>query len=167
VGITAKSNDRQEEEMAKTLRALMVAVVLASGATTTAGAQPPTTTTEHTTLSYAAPAEACNGELTLVTADESFVFHTTAFGDGRVHIHGTSRQDFSWTQNGVSYTARAVSKFNQNLNAHGAFNNSFAINGQGFGSDGSRVTIQGVIHLTIDANGVITVDRGGVFVDCQ
>lgn len=66
-----------------------------------------------------------------------------------------------WTQNGVVYQVRSTGRFSQNL-TNATCNDTFAINGHGYGSDGSRVFVTGVIHITVNAQGDVSVSFGNV-----
>ncbi|MGH9240734.1 MAG: hypothetical protein ACRD3G_22040 [Vicinamibacterales bacterium] len=152
--------------MARNLTEGLTAALLAFVAVTSVAAQPSIVTTEHTFFSYSAPVAACNGEVVEVTFEGDWVLHTTAFDDGRFHFAGAGHDDLSWTQSGVVYKARATSRFSQNLN-NATFNDTFAVNAHGYGSDGSRVFITGVIHITVNARGDVSASFGNVSVDCQ
>jgi hypothetical protein len=152
--------------MAKHLAGGLTAALFGFVVVTSVAAQPPIVTTEHAFFSDTIPVAACNGEVVELTAEGDWVLHTTAFDDGRFHFAGAGREDLSWTQNGVFYEARSTSRFSQNLN-NATFNDTFAINGHGYGSDGSRVFVRGVIHITVNAVGDVVVSFGNVSVECQ
>jgi hypothetical protein len=86
--------------------------------------------------------------------------------DGRHHIAGSIRADVSWTQSGVTYVGHTTSSFAQNSNKEN-FNGIIMINGQGNGSDGSRFSLSGVIHTTVNANGEVTVDFDRYSIQCR
>jgi hypothetical protein len=153
--------------MVRNLRASLAAtLLLAFVAVSAVGAQPPTTTTDEFSGSETFSGEGCRAEIVDITNDWTAVVHFTLFDDGRLHIAGTQAIDVSWTQGGVIYTGHATSSFAQNSNTR-AFNGIITINGQGDGSDGSKFSIRGVIHTTVNANGEVRVDFDRYSIECR
>lgn len=142
------------------LGAVLVAaiVLVGAGGTGLAGAdngQRPQNFTEHGTF----PDETfndkvCDGDSAAITvSDGRFVFHITEFEDGRFHVTGTFRGDFSFTHDGVDYAGHYTGWFGENVNSRN-FNGTFTLNGEGKGDDGSKVQVKGLAHFNVSASGV-------------
>ncbi|MBM3925745.1 MAG: hypothetical protein FJ320_07110 [SAR202 cluster bacterium] len=150
----------------KLLVALAAAALFAFAAVGVASAQPPTTTTTHSPFSETFVDEVCNGEFAEITLEGKIVFHETVFDDGRYHLTGTIVADFTWTQSGVTYTGHVTQWFGENSNKKN-FNGTFTVNGQGKGSDGSKVSVKGVAHFTVNANGEVTAAFERFSIECR
>ena len=80
--------------------------------------------------------------------------------DGTSHFGLKSQEVATWQQDGVDYTAVVNFSLDQSTRVGEVI--TAVTNGVGSGSDGSRVRLHDVIHLTIDAGGnvVRSFDRG-------
>lgn len=120
-----------------------------------AAAQPPFTETVHDQGSATEMDVVCSGAVVPIEIDFRSVFHITDFGDGRYHITGTQVGTFTTTDAGVTYTGTFAVWFGENSNNR-SFNGTFTFNARGAGSDGSRVRLHGVSHITVNALGETT-----------
>lgn len=156
---------------ARSLAALLMTGALVGAGTGSARAdagQRPETVTVHETLPDETFVEVvCNGEMAAITvSDSKFVFHMTAFEDGRYHVTGTFLNTFTWTQSGVTYTGHVTGWFGENLNSK-TFNATFTLSGQGKGSDGSKVAVKGLAHITVTPSGETTAEFEKFSITCR
>lgn len=109
----------------------------------------------------------CDGETADITlSDSAGVFHVTSFADGRFHVTGTFRHNFSWVQNGVTYTGHVTGWFGENANSKN-FTETFTLAGQGKGSDGSKVSVKALAHMTVNANGDVVAQFRDFSISCR
>jgi hypothetical protein len=158
--------------LTRTVGTLLCTGILAAGGAGAASAAPgqrPETFTSH----EAFPGETfedvvCEGEMAEITlSDADAVFHITEFADGRYHVTGTFRQSFTWTtQDGVTYTGHVTGWFGENQNSK-ANNGTFTLAGQGKGSDGSKVSVKGLAHVTVNAGGDTVTEFDRFEITCR
>jgi hypothetical protein len=102
-------------------------------------------------------ANACTGVPGVFTASGSGVMHTTANPDGTFKQSLTFRADLRLVQiDGVTFSGQAVNHDEQLVN------NKNAVFGLAshlifFGSDGTKLSQHMVFHLSVNANGTVTV----------
>jgi hypothetical protein len=116
------------------------------------------------TESFTGPA--CDGEDALITITWRGVLHTTAFDDGRYHITGTLHGWFTWEQGGETYSGHFTQSFGENVNGRN-HNNTFTLNGEGWGTDGRKVQVKDVAHVATNANGETVVEFEAFSVTCR
>ena len=82
------------------------------------------------------------------------------FADGSTSLTLKTREDATWHQDGVDYTAEV--RFNLQQTLRRGEVTTAVTNGTGTGSDGSQVRLHDVQHLTIDVDGNLIrwFDRG-------
>jgi hypothetical protein len=137
-------------------RFLLLLVVAMSGLLpVTALAQPPVTETIHETFDTTVFDTACTGAVVPIHITGRSVFHITEFADGRYHLTGTEVGRFTTTDAGITYTGRFTTWFGENSNTK-SFNGTFTFSARGKGSDGSRIRLKGVAHVTVNARGDVT-----------
>lgn len=146
----------------RSLAALSLAGAITGVGTGVASAdkgQRPTTTTLHQELpDDSFPEALCGGEMGLLSlSNGKEIFHITEFEDGRVHVTGTFRGNFSFVQDGITYTGHFTGWFGENVNRNNMVG-TFTLSGQGKGSDGSKVSVKGLAHFTQNANGEVTTE---------
>jgi uncharacterized lipoprotein NlpE involved in copper resistance len=80
--------------------------------------------------------------------------------DGTANFRLKSQEVATWQQDGVDYTADVNFSLSESTRVGDV--TTVVTNGVGSGSDGSRVRMHDVIHVTIDADGNVirTFDRG-------
>ena len=150
-----------------TLLAGAVLVSSAGVATANVGQRPETITVHDTAPDETVVDVVCGGQLASITLSNTrFVFHSTAFADGRIHVTGTFIQDFTWTQNGETFTGHLTGWFGDNVNSK-SFNATFTLSGQAKGSQGSKAAVRGLAHVTVNANGETTTEFDSFAVTCR
>lgn len=112
----------------------------------------------------------CTGALgTLSTVAKTEVFHVTSFSTGpELWVTGTAEGTATFTPydpQGVTATGHFALWFGESLN-----NKNFVAHDTGnyqlVGTDGSRISVHAADQLTINANGVITVQLSSFNVHC-
>jgi len=149
--------------IAKTLGwglALSLATILVSPHAALARAD--TQTIHFSGISQSSPAiNPCTGDPgTLTETVKEGVEHSTANPDGTSHEVFVIRVDLLFTPNDPTaprLIGTSTDTFEGNVNQRNA-TLSVAFAGQATGSDGSSVRFRGLVHLTVNANGTVTVD---------
>ena len=129
-------------------------------------AAPPQTETMHfkDELATEEDVNPCTGVPGTLTTISSGVIHITEFTEGKhageFHITGTVTGRFEIVPddpNEPSYTGRFTGWFGANQNQKTfVATDIFSVTGKG--SDGSRVAFSAVAHVTLNANGEVTVE---------
>ena len=150
--------------MRKALSALATApIILALGVMPVAAAPGGTghtvTITQHQHDVFTEPnaVNPCNGHPITLTVDGNSVTHVTFFPDSdELWATFTETGKFTGVDGDITYTGHFTIWDNQNVNEQNA-NSTFTFSVRAFGSDGSVITGHEVAHLTINANGTVTV----------
>src|SRR5262245_12583361 len=99
----------------------------------------------------------CNGHLITVTIEGNSVTHVTFFPDSdELWFTFTETGNLTAVDGDVTYTGHFTVWDNQNVNKQNA-NVTFTSTIRAFGSDGSTIIGHEVAHLTMNANGDVTV----------
>jgi hypothetical protein len=139
-------------------RFLVLLVLALSGLLPAAAlAQPPATETIHESFDMTILDTACTGAIVPVHVTGRSIFHITEFADGRYHLTGTVVGRFTTTDAGITYTGRFTIWFGENSNTK-SFNGTFTFSATGKGSDGSRLRLKAVAHVTVNARGNVTTE---------
>ena len=139
-------------------RFLVLLVLALSGLLPAAAlAQPPVTETIHERFDTTMLDTACTGAIVPIHVRGRSVFHITEFADGRFHLTGTQIGRFTTTDAGITYTGRFTIWFGENSNTK-SFNGTFTFSATGKGSDGSRLRLKAVAHVTVNARGNVTTE---------
>lgn len=94
------------------------------------------------------------------------MLHTTAFDDGRYHITGTLQGWSTWERDGEAYSGHFTQWFGENVNRRN-HNNTFTLNGEGWGTDGRKAQVKDVAHMATNANGETVVEFEEFSVTCR
>jgi hypothetical protein len=115
-----------------------------------------------------ADANPCTGAAGTFTVTFKGVAHTTTNPDGTLHHTATVNGDVAFTPDDPaqpSYTGKFTAWDGQNgtrqtITLSAAFHDRLA------GSDGSTIYDRGVVHMTLNANGTVTVDFDRFVLQC-
>jgi hypothetical protein len=149
------------------------AAVLIGVAALAATAGPASATTVETTHFGGTIQEAsvnpCSGEAGTFQVTFTGVSHTTINADGSIHhvatVHGT--EAFDPANPGVpSYSGRFTARDGQSGAEGETTTSSAAFHDTLFGSDGSKISVRGVFHLTIHADGTVSSSIDRVTLTC-
>ena len=123
-------------------------------------AQAETTTTHFSDTGSFPEVNPCSGATGTLTIVTEGVLHTTALDNGTFHETGTDTGTFTFVPDDPSqptYTGQFASWFGQNVNSRN-FTETSTFNVALTGSDGSRLTVHVVAHVTLHADGTVTVE---------
>ena len=123
-------------------------------------AQADTTTTHFSDTASSPDVNPCTGVPGIITDTVKGVTHVTALPDGRFHETTTVTDSFTFVPNDPSqptYTGKSTFWFGANLNSQN-LTSTVTFNVTAKGSDGSRITLHGVAHVTLHADGTVTVE---------
>jgi hypothetical protein len=123
-------------------------------------AQAETTTTHFSDTGSFPEVNPCSGATGTATVDFKGVRHITALDNGTFHETGTDTGTFTFVPDDPSqptYTGHFASWFGQNVNSRN-FTETSTFNVALKGSDGSRLTVHLVAHVTLHADGTATVE---------
>jgi hypothetical protein len=94
----------------------------------------------------------------LVTMTFNSVFHVTDRGDRGYQFHITVTGDWLLVgDNGVTYTGHITQHVGEN-GTNATLNHTLMTSTIMRGDDGSRIRVHGIMHFTVNANGVTTSD---------
>jgi hypothetical protein len=130
----------------------------AAAAATTGDPGNPVTTTQnfHVVVTFPS-ANPCTGHPAVVTADSNVVTHETFFpATGEDHVTFTNEFSFTVVEATLTATGHFINHADLNLNQQNS-NSSFTTSEHATGSDGSTVTFHEVAHVTLNADGTLTV----------
>ena len=120
------------------------------------------TTTTHFSRTVTFPdVDPCTGATGTSTDTAKGVTHVTALPDGSFHEHTALTDTFTFVPDDPSqptYTGKGMFREGANLNGQNNFNATVTINVHANGSDGSRITLHVVAHVTLHADGTVTVE---------
>jgi hypothetical protein len=123
-------------------------------------AQAETTTTHFSNTETFPDANPCTGATGTTTETFKGVTHVTELPDGSFHETTTVTDRFTFVPNDPSqptYTGKSTFWFGANLNSRN-LTSTVTFNVTAKGSDGSRITLHGVAHVTLHADGTVTVE---------
>jgi hypothetical protein len=123
-------------------------------------AQAETTTTHFAVTQSAADVNPCTGAPGTVIQTIKGVTHLTELPNGDHHATTTMTETFTFVPDDPSqptYTGKSTFRSGDNFNRK-TFNLTFTAHSIAVGSDGSRITLHFVGHVTINANGTVTVE---------
>jgi hypothetical protein len=103
----------------------------------------------------------CTGVTGTSTETQKGVTHVTALPDGSFHETTTVTDSFTFVPDDPSqptYTGKGMFWAGANLNSHNNFTSTITLNVHAKGSDGSRLTFHVVGHVTVHADGTVTVE---------
>jgi hypothetical protein len=103
----------------------------------------------------------CTGATGTTTDTFKGVTHVTALPDGSFHETTTVTDRFTFVPDDPSqptYTGKGTFWAGANLNSQNNFTATVTINVHAKGSDGSRLTLHVVAHVTLHADGTVTVE---------
>jgi hypothetical protein len=115
-----------------------------------------------------ADANPCTGAPGTFTVTFKGVSHTTTNPDGTLHHTATVNGEQTFTPDDPaqpSYTGKFTAWDGQN-GTRKTITLSAAFHDQLTGSDGSRIRDRGVVHMTLNANGTVTVDFDRFVLQC-
>jgi hypothetical protein len=115
-----------------------------------------------------ADANPCTGAPGTFTVTFKGVSHTTTNPDGTFHHTATVNGDVEFTPDDPaqpSYTGKFTAWDAQNGTRH-TITLSAAFHDRLTGSDGSTIYDRGVVHITLNANGTVTVDFDRFLLQC-
>jgi type 1 fimbria pilin len=115
-----------------------------------------------------ADANPCTGAPGTFTVTFKGVSHTTTNPDGTVHHTATVNGEQTFTPDDPdqpSYTGRFTAWDGQN-GTRQTITLSAAFHDRLTGSDGSKIRDRGVVHMTLNANGTVTVDFDRFVLQC-
>jgi hypothetical protein len=127
----------------------------------TALAQAETTTTHFSNTVTFPDANPCTGAPGTTTETFKGVTHVTEPPDGSFHETTTMTDRFTFVPDDPSqptYTGRGTFWAGANLNSQNNFTATVTIQSVAKGSDGSRLTLHVVAHVTLHADGTVTVE---------
>jgi hypothetical protein len=127
----------------------------------TALAQAETTTTHFSNTVTFPDANPCTGAPGTTTETFKGVTHVTELPDGSFHETTTMTDRFTFVPDDPSqptYTGRGTFWAGANLNSQNNFTATVTIQSVAKGSDGSRLTLHVVAHVTLHADGTVTVE---------
>jgi hypothetical protein len=110
----------------------------------------------------------CTGAPGTMAVTFKGVSHTTTNPDGTVHHTATVNGDLTFTPDDPeqpSYTGKFTAWDGQN-GTRQTITLSAAFHNQLTGSDGSKIRDRGVVHMTLNANGTVTVDFDRFVLQC-
>jgi hypothetical protein len=120
------------------------------------------TTTVHFSDTVTFPdVNPCTGATGTTTDTFKGVTHVTALPDGSFHETTTVTDRFTFVPDDPSqptYTGKGTFWAGANLNSQNNFTATVTINVHAKGSDGSRLTLHVVAHVTLLADGTVTVE---------
>jgi hypothetical protein len=123
-------------------------------------AQADTTTTHFSGTDSFRDVNPCNGATGTTTETFKGVTHVTALPDGSFHETTTVTTSFTFVPDDASQptaTGKTTFWFGANLNSHNLTSTvTFSFHAKG--SDGSRLSGSGVAHVTLHADGTVTVE---------
>ncbi len=141
-------------------------LVLAAPAASVAS---PTVETIHFGGTFSqADANPCTGAPGTFTVTFKGVSHTTTNPDGTLHHTATVNGDLRFTPDDPaqpSYTGKFTAWDGQN-GTRNTITLSAAFHDRLTGSDGSTIRDRGVVHMTLNANGTVTVDFDRFVLQC-
>ena len=156
---------RKDTTMPSKVRSLAVTVAAAfaafSGPTSAASAESPAVINVYEPeIVNTIPFVGCGGTPVTTTFVGWLRATMIVFADGSTSLTLTTREDATWHQDGVDYTAAVTFNLHQTLRRGEV--TTAVTNGTGNGSDGSQVRLHYVQHLMIDADGSLirSFDRG-------
>jgi hypothetical protein len=123
-------------------------------------AQAETTTTHFSDTASFPDVNPCSGATGTLTIVTEGVLHTTALDNGTFHETGTDTGTFTFVPDDPSqptYTGHFASRFGEDVNSRN-FTATSAFRVVLTGSDGSRLTVQELAHVTVHADGTVTVE---------
>jgi hypothetical protein len=124
-------------------------------------AQAETTTTHFSETVTFPDFNPCTGATGTSTDTMKGVTHVTALPDGSFHEHTALTDTFTFVPDDPSqptYTGKGTFREGANLNSQNNFTATVTINVHAKGSDGSRLTLHVVAHVTLHADGTVTVE---------
>jgi hypothetical protein len=127
----------------------------------TALAQAETTTTHFSNTETFPDANPCTGATGTTTETFKGVTHVTELPDGSFHETTTVTDRFTFVPDDPSqpsYTGRGTFWAGANLNSQNNFTSTVTIQSVAKGSDGSRLSLHVVAHVTLHADGTVTVE---------
>ena len=111
----------------------------------------------------------CNGDLVTFSGTAHYVFSTTVDGNGgfHLHIHANAQVQGTGAAAGTKYSANEQLNYTTNANAGADESNvTYALKLIAQGKD-PNFTVFESIHITVNANGTVTVSRAGTRADCK
>jgi hypothetical protein len=123
-------------------------------------AQAETTTTHFSDTTSTPDVNPCTGVPGTSTDTVKGVTHVTELPDGSFHETTTVTDRFTFVADDPSqptYTGKSTFWFGANLNSQN-LTSTVTFNVTAKGSDGSRITLHGVAHVTLHADGTVTVE---------
>jgi hypothetical protein len=102
----------------------------------------------------------CTGAPGTLTHTIKGMTHLTELPNGDHHATTTTTETFTFVPNDPSqptYTGKSTFRSDDNFNRK-TFNLTFTAHSIAVGSDGSRIALHFVGHVTINANGTVTVE---------
>jgi hypothetical protein len=128
------------------------------------------TTTIHfsDTISFA-EVNPCTGATGTQTDTFKGVTHVTALPDGSFHETTTVTTRFTFVPDDPSqptYTGKSTFWAGANLNSQNNFTATATLSFHAKGSDGSRITGHVVVHVTLHADGTVTVEFEKARLNC-
>jgi hypothetical protein len=124
-------------------------------------AQAETTTTHFGDTETYEDVNPCTGVPGTTTETFKGVTHVTELPDGSFHETTTMTDRFTFVPDDPSqptYTGRGTFWAGANLNSQNNFTATVTIQSVAKGSDGSRLTLHVVAHVTLHADGTVTVE---------
>jgi hypothetical protein len=119
-----------------------------------------TTTTHFSDTASFPDVNPCSGATGTATLDFKGVLHITTLDNGTFHETSTTTGTFTFVPDVPSqptYTGHFANWFGQNVNSRN-FTETSTFNIVLRGSDGSRLTVHELTHLTVHADGTVTVE---------
>jgi hypothetical protein len=124
-------------------------------------AQAETTTTHFSGTDSVPDVNPCTGVPGTLTDTFKGVTHVTATPNGSFHDTTTITDRLRFVPddpNQPTYTGKATTWFGANLNSQNNFTATFTTHFTVKGTDGSRIAGHGVAHITMHADGTVTVE---------
>jgi hypothetical protein len=124
-------------------------------------AQAETTTTHFSDTVSFPEVNPCTGATGTQTDTFKGVTHVTVLPDGSFHETTTVTTPFTFVPNDPSqptYTGKQTFWAGANLNSQNNFTATATFSAHAKGSDGSRITLHLVVHVTLHADGTVTVE---------
>ena len=124
-------------------------------------AQAETTTTHFSDTTSTPDVNPCTGVPGTSTDTVKGVTHVTELPDGSFHETTTVTDNFTFVPDDPSqptYTGKNTFWFGANLNSQNNFTSTYTAHFIAKGSDGSRIAGHVVAHVTLHADGTVTVE---------
>jgi hypothetical protein len=147
---------------------LILALVAGPVAAAPGGIGHTVTITEHLHGEFTDPnaSNPCNGHPLTLSVDGNAVTHVTFFPDGdEVWFTFTETGMFTAIDGNVTYSGHFTVWDNENINERNS-NTTFTFSVRAFGSDGTTIIGHDVAHITINANGEVTVQFDKMSLTC-